>query len=436
MREDPLGFAVRIADEYGDYAFVRIGWVRIYFVNRPELVREVLVTKAKSFHKLSRQMNALRKVEGEGLVVAENPTWARHRPIVQGSFHHRHFGNYGDTLVACTRRRIENWPQNQSFDLAAETNELALEIMARVVFGVDLAAQAPELRGAVHEFRVQMMREVSSAIPLPDWLPLPSKRRQKEAIEKIDSLVWRLIRERKAAPGEEDMLSQILFQAKNRPELGITDREVRDEAATLFLAGHDATSAATAWFWYCLARYPGIQDKVLEEVDALGGRPAGYGDLRQLKFLEMVVRESMRLYSTSGFLYSREAIEDVELGGYTLKKGAWIFISPFIVQRNPIYFPQPESFCPARFDAGAEQTPYTNLVFGAGPRVCIGNTLAVMEIMLIATTVLQRFRLVLDQGEPEPELEIFLRPKGGLRMIAVPREAARAAAPTAAGAAH
>jgi cytochrome P450 len=427
MRRDPLGFAIRVARDYGDFAFVRIGWVRIYFVNRPELIRDVLVAKAGSFHKLRRQMRALRKVEGEGLVVAENPTWARHRPIVQGSFHHRHFDRYAQMIVKCTQRRLDRWRPDEPFDLASDMNELALEIIARVVFDVDVADQAPQLRDAVHEFRLGMMREVSSAVVLPDWLPLPSKRRQRRAVGKIDDLLWSLIRERKAAGARgDDMLSQILTLAGGRPELDVTDREVRDEAATFFLAGHDATSAAMAWFWYCLTAYPGVQRCVLDELGQFGGRPIEYADLSRLKYLEMVVKESMRLYPASGFLYSREAIEDVELSGYTLKRGSWVFISPFIVQRNPALFPEPERFDPERFAPGRidQIVPYSYLIFGAGPRTCIGNTLAIMEIVLVAATVLQRYRMTLDQQTVEPELEIALRPKGGLRMIATPRSPA------------
>lgn len=428
MRSDPLGFAVRVAREHGDFTFVRIGWVRIYFVNRPELVRNILVTHAHSFHKLKRQMRALRKVEGEGLVVAESPVWERHRPLVQGNFHHRHFTRYADTIVECTRRRLDRWQTGQPFDLASEMNELALEIMARIVFGLDWTDRSSVLRDAVHEFRLAMMREVGSAVVLPDWLPLPSKLRERRAIRQIDDLLWSVIRERRAAGAVgEDMVSQILAMATSRPELGITDREVRDEAATLFLAGHDATSATMAWFWYCLTAFPGVQERAMEEIRQFGGRPIGYADLPRLKYLEMVVKESMRLYPATGFLYSREAIEDVELGGYTLERGSWVFISPFIMHRNPELFPDPERFDPERFAPGrADQIPpYSYLIFGGGPRICIGNSLATMEIVLVAATVLQRFALTLIDQNVEHELEIFVRPKGGLRMTAAARPMAR-----------
>lgn len=424
MSRDPLAFAVRVARDHGDFAFVRIGWARIYFVNRPELIRQILVTRVPKLPKATRQMRALRKVEGDGLVVSENPIWARHRPVVQDSFHHRHFERYAEIVVESTKRRLDQWPQNNSFDLASDANEMALEIMARIVFGVDLTEQAAELRDAVHEFRVQMVREVSSRFVLPDWLPLPGKIRQKRAIRKIDNLIWSLIRERQdnSIVGL-DMLSQILAAVTGRPDLHVTTPEVRDEAATLFIAGHDSTSASLAWLWYCMTAHPHIQDRAIEEIDQLGGKTVEFADIARLKYLEMAVKESMRLYPATGFLYSREPREDMELGGHTLKRGSWVFISPFIVQRNPAYFAEPETFDPERFAPGRsdEIAPYTYLNFGAGPRVCVGKNLATMQITLIAATTLQRFRLVLDQEKVEPELEIFLRPKGGLKMIAIPR---------------
>jgi cytochrome P450 len=221
------------------------------------------------------------------------------------------------------------------------------------------------------------------------------------------------------------MLGQMLAAAARvEGEPPIEDREIRDEAATLFVAGHDTTSASLAWLWYALAQNPEIQHRALCEVErALEGRPATFDDLPRLKYLDMVVRETMRLYPASAFLFGREAIEDVELGGYTVRKGAWIFISPFIVQRDARLFAEPERFDPERFAPGRVErmVPYSYIPFGGGPRICIGNAFAVMEMVLLLATVLQRYTLQLDQGPPELEMEIVLRPRGGLRVRALPR---------------
>lgn len=426
----PLEFAAEVARTYGDFAFVRLGWIRLYLVNRPELIREVLASKVKSFPKLRRQMRALRKIEGNGLVVADTEPWKRHRPIVQGAFHARYFTRYAQVVVDYTRRRIDRWSPGASFDMADQMNQLALEIIAKVVFNVDWSDRAGVLRDAIHVFREYMQREVSGSIVLPDWLSGPGRRRQQRAVRAVDQLIWKLIRARQSSSSSpsEDMLSLMLSAARAISEgPPISDLEIRDEAATLFVAGHDTTSAALAWFWYLLAQHPEVEGRVLAEVDAvLGGRPATFDDVPRLRYTEMVVRESMRLYPASAFLFGRQAVEDVALGGYTIPRGSWVFISPYIVHRDPRFFQDPLRFDPERFAPGRIDAipPYAYLPFGGGPRICIGNHFAITEIVLLAATVLQRFRVLLEQKNVKPELEIVLRPKGGLPMRLISREGA------------
>ncbi|HEV3260224.1 MAG TPA: cytochrome P450 [Gemmataceae bacterium] len=429
FRLSPLAFVTEMAQEYGDFVFARMGWFRVYFVNRPELVREILATKVKSFHKLRRQMKALHNIEGNGLVVSAGAPWRRHRPMVQPAFHASHFERYARLIVEHARRRVEHWSPDTTFDMSEEMNQLALEIIARVVFDVDWSDRAARLRAAVHVFREYMQREITSIVRKPDWLPLPGKLRQRRAVRAMDSLIWELIRERRSSGAAgEDMLALMLSAARGLDEVApITDREIRDEAATLFVAGHDTTSAAMAWFWYALARHPEVARRVREEVDAvLGGRPATYEDVPRLRYTEMAVKESMRLYPAAAFLFGRQAVEDVELGGYAIRRNSWVYISPYVMHRDPRNFEDPEKFDPGRFAPGrADEIPdYAYVPFGGGPRICIGSVLATMEVVLVAATVLQRFQVSLapDQKEVEPEIEIVLRPKGGLRMRISDRE--------------
>jgi cytochrome P450 len=434
LRETPLAFVTELARDYGDFAFARLGWFRAYFVNRPALVREVLVTRARSFQKLRRQRDALRGIEGDGLVVAEGPSWRRHRPLVQPAFHARHFERYARLIVEHARRRRDGWPPGATLDLAEEMNQLALEIIARLTFGVDWSDRAARLRAAVEVFRERMQREISSLVRLPDWLPLPGKLRQRRAVRAVDELIWGLIRERRASGGaEEDMLSLLLATPAPGAGAPLTDREARDEVATLLVAGHDTTAAALTWLWYALARNPGAERRVAAEVEAvLGGRAATYADLPRLRTTEAAVKESLRLHPPSAFLFTRQAVEDVELGGYRLRRGSWVVISPYVIHRDPRHFTDPETFDPDRFAPGRVEAipPYAYLPFGGGPRVCIGSALATMEMVLVAATVLQRFRVELaaGQGEVEPQVVVVLRPRGGLRMRLTARESAGVAA--------
>ncbi len=423
FRSRPLAFAAELARKYGDFVFARMGWFRVYFVNRPELIREVLTTKMKSFPKLGRQMRALRAIEGDGLVVAEGAAWRRQRSMVQPAFHAAHLGHYARVIVEHATRRADRWPTDATLDMGEEMNQLALEIIARVVFDVDWAGQASRLREAVQVFRAYMQKEVTSLVRLPDWLPLPGRLRQRRAVRAVDELIWELIRERRASGAVgEDMLSQMLAAGRGAAgEAPITDKEARDEATTLFVAGHDTTSAALTWFWYLLARHPEVATRVREEVDAvLGGRAATSEDVPRLPHVERAVKESLRLYPAAGFLFARQAAEDVELGGHLIRRGGWVFISPYVAHRDPRSFEGPEAFDPDRFAPGrVEKIPgYAYLPFGGGARICIGSALATMELVLVAATILQRFdvQLAPEQGEPEPEMEVVLRPRGGLRV--------------------
>jgi cytochrome P450 len=425
LQHDPIGFAREIFSEYGSYTYVRFAMNRIYFINRPELIREILTTKMKSFRRLPKQMNALRKIEGDGLVVSEGAIWKRHRPVVQGIFHHNHFAHHGEVITQITQKRLERWQPNVTFDLCEEMNQLALLITAKLVFDIDLEKEAEQLRVAVHQFRDAMQAEVTNPFY---WFEFGKRRRQRQAINEINELLWKLIRAHKAdAVPKSDMLGMIITAARNLPaDVPFTDDEIRDEVSTLFVAGHDTTSAALAWFWYCLASNPDVEKKVIQEIDEkLEGRLPTYADLPKLKYLELVVKESMRMYPAASFLFGRQAIEPVELGEFTLPKNAWVIMSPYIVHHDPSVYPEPEKFDPERFTAEriGEIPPYAYLPFGGGSRVCIGNSMAMMEIILLGAIVLQKYRIEFDPSQTsiELEVEVVLRPKGGLKMKAVPR---------------
>jgi cytochrome P450 len=424
-----MAFLQWMFENYGDFTYIRLAWVRMYFVNRPGLIREVLTVKMKSFRRLPKQMNALRRIEGDGLVVSEGETWSRHRPVVQGIFHQRYLSHHAGVYVGYTQRRMAEWKPETPFDLAEEMNQLALQIIAKLIFDVEMFDEASRLRREMHIFREAMQAELSSPLYKLYFI---RRRRQGRAIAEVNALLWRFIREHRTAmaAGEpkHDMLGMILKMADamtSSPKL--SDEEIRDEIATLFVAGHDTTSAALAWFWYVLAKHPEVEAKAIAEVDAvLGDRPATYDDAGKLDYLERVVKESMRLYPAAAFLFGRQAIEDVELGGHTLRRGAWVMMSPFVVHRNPANFADPLTFDPDRFTKQREKeiAPYSYIPFGGGSRICIGNSLAMTEILLLAATVLQKFRIVFAEpprAEVDLRVEVVLRPVGELMMKAVPR---------------
>jgi cytochrome P450 len=425
---EPLPFLLDMARRYGDIVHLHVGPVHSYVINHPDLIREVLVTKGKSFRKWERQKRVFRKIDGDGLITSEGDFWLRQRRLIQKAFQQRRFGRYAEAMVGLTRRRLDRWTTGTAVNLDREMSQLALEITGETLFGVDLRDQAGWLGETAEVLRETFIREFLSIVPLPDWLPLPSKRRMRRAIRALDAFIAGIIRDRRAS-GEDkgDLLSMLLLAVDDEGDgRGMTDRQARDEAVTLFNAGHDSTSAALAWTCYFVARYPDVQERLHNELEAvLGGRAATWEDLPRLAFVGSVVRESLRLCPPTPVLINRQAVGDVEIGSYGLPRGSLVILSPYVTQRDPRWFPEPERFDPDRFGPGrVESIPdYAFFPFGAGPHVCVGNAFALMEITLVVATLVQRFRVELAPGQENlaPELKVSLRPQGGVWVKPVAR---------------
>jgi len=421
FRNDSLQFITNIGRTYGDIAYFRLGPIRAYFVNHPQLIREVLVTKHKSFRRPVWMTRPLSKIDGQGLVLSDGELWQRQRRLMQPAFSPRRFEPHSRTTVEFTQRMLDRWTSDSVIDVADEMTRLTLEIIAKVLFDVEVSEQTARLGEAVRIISETFVREAGNPFQPPDWLPLPGKLRKRWAIRTLHEMISNIIAERRAA-GEDrgDLLSMLLSAVDEEGDgRGMSDQQARDEAITLFNAGHDSTAAALAWIWYLVAKHPTVEDRLVEEVDnVLAGRAPGFSDLPRLPYTEMVVKESLRLYPPTWALFPREVVSSVELGGYTVPKRAWVYVFPWVTQRDPRFFENPERFDPERFAPGRADkiSQYAYFPFGGGPRICIANTFATMEMMLIVATILQRFRLRLaaDQQPVEPEVLIAIRPKGGL----------------------
>jgi cytochrome P450 len=435
---DPLAIPTEVAEKCGDYASMRMGPYRIYFVHRPELIHQVLVTKAKSFRKQARATEAFRKIDGNSLVVTEGDVWRRQRRLVQPAFHPRRFDHYGRIAVDATGRMLEQWSAGVTVDVEQEMTHLTLVIIAKALFNAEVTGEAARFADAVAELARQFMVEVKSFVPLPDWLPLPSKRRKRAALAVVDAFIRNVIRERRAWGKDEGDLLSMLLIANDDDGSQMSDQQVRDEAITLFNGGHDSTAAELCWIWDSIGRHPDVEAKIVAELQhVLGDRPPTYADVANLRYTEMVVKETMRLWPATIALFVREALEDVPLGEYVIPRGGWVYMMPYIVHRDPRLFPDPLRFDPERFAPGRveKMTPNSYFPFGAGPHVCIGNTFATMEMVLIVAMVLQQYHpeSLPGQGPPEPEVRVSLRPRGGLKLRMVKRERAPTAVTATAG---
>jgi cytochrome P450 len=429
MKPDVLGYYTELHRRYGDVAHLRFGPYHTYVFFHPDAVREVLVAKAKQFRRFSRPMQVLAQWNGQSVLITEGDEWLRQRRMVQPAFHPRRFERYAACMVARTRDRLDRWLKTIETKGGIETGigkemtDLTLEIIAKTMFDAEISAETSDLGRAVAILSEIAVKEMESPWTLPDWLPLPEKRRKRWAMELQDETVRRFIRERRASGMDKgDLLSMLLLAVDEEGDGDrFTDEQVRDQCMTLLIAGHDTTAAGLTWLFYCLARHPQIAARVHEELDAvLGGREPTANDLPRLSYTDRVVKETLRLYPPAVAVFMRQALTDVEIAGYTLTQGSLVQIFSYICQHDPRWFPEPERFDPDRFLPERQQSipPFAYFPFGGGPRICIGNTFAMMEMTLVAATLLQHLQVELAPGQAEakPVPLMSLRPRCEVRL--------------------
>jgi cytochrome P450 len=294
-----------------------------------------------------------------------------------------------------------------------------MEIATKTLFGAEISrADAAEIGEAFDDAVVEIANRFRRPVKIPRWLPLPSNLRYAAAVKSLDRLVYRTIERKKNEGGGDDLLT-MLMDARDEDGSAMDLRQIRDEGVTIFLAGHETTAIALSWTFHLIARHPDVERKLVEEIDAvLGDRLPTVADLPRLGYAANVISESMRLYPPA-YAFGREALEDCEIGGYHVPAGTTIFLSPWVAHRDPRWFEEPQAFRPERWENEfARSLPrFAYLPFGGGPRVCIGNSFALMEATLILASVLRRVRVRGAGGaDPVPFPSITLRPQGGMRM--------------------
>ncbi|MBV9122896.1 MAG: cytochrome P450, partial [Planctomycetes bacterium] len=386
LAHEPLAFLTELGRTYGDLAFFRLGPLPVYLANHPDLIHQVLVTQGRCFRKAPRLLAFLRRVDGNGLLVAEGPWWLRQRRRLQPAFAPHRLAHYAEGMVHCIQRTIAGWSPGREIDVEAEMRQLALSVLARTMFGLDLGERAAPLCRAGRVLAEILPQEMAAPLTLPDWLPLPGRRRKRQAIRAFQDVVQDIVGRRGTSPTGDDYLALLLRpSAPGEANPALTDRQVRDEVMTLLHAGHETTGAALTWVWYLLTRHPETADRVIREIDTvLGPRSATLEAVARLAFTERTIKEALRLYPPTWVIFTRKAVGDIELGGYRIPRGAWVYLSPYVTHHDPRFFPDPERFDPDRFAPGrVGQVPArAYFPFGAGPHVCIGSTFA-MTLMTL-----------------------------------------------------
>jgi cytochrome P450 len=362
---------------------------------------------------------------GEGLLTSEGEFHLRQRRLVQPAFHRQRIAAYAREMVSRAWITGDRWRDGQTVDMDHEMMALTLAIVARTLFDADVDAEADEIGGALTEVLRLFQTVFIPGMQLFDRLPLPHTRRFARARGRLDATIYRLIAERRGerARGEErgDLLSMMLAAQDAEGDGGsMTDEQLRDEAMTLFLAGHETTSNALTWTWYLLSQHPTVEARLHDEVDrVLGNRRATADDLFALPYTRMVLSESMRLYPPA-YAIGRRALEDYEVNGVLIPRGSLAVVSPLVTQRDARWFPEPERFDPDRWapEAQAARPKFSYFPFGGGTRMCIGDQFAWTEGTLLLATLAQRWRAELAAGQRVAmKPMITLRPRYGMRMI-------------------
>lgn len=420
IRREDVKFASRCAREYGDIVYFRVVNISTYLISHPRYIEEVLVTSYRNFIK-AVYLRESRALFGDGLLTSDGDTWVGERRMAQRAFRHDHIESYAEAIVAYTERALERWQPGEVRDMHQEMMRLTLEIIARVLFGRDLADEIEDAAAAINVYLEQFANRFG-LYALPEWLPTPGNLRYRRAMRRLDGIIYGAIHEGRQSAGEGNQQSLLaaLLRAQQESGVAVTDLQLRDEMATLFFTGHETTGLALTWTLWLLAEHPEAEAKLLQELeDVLGDRAPTLADLPRLRYADFVIKESLRLYPPA-YGVVREALKDCEIGGYLIPKGATVAMFPWVVQRDPRFYEDPEEFRPERWQDGfAERLPrFAYFPFGGGPRICIGKDFALLEVMLALATILRRFRFQTVPGHrtwPLPSLT--LRPEYGIKMV-------------------
>ncbi|HTI52318.1 MAG TPA: cytochrome P450 [Planctomycetaceae bacterium] len=427
LRRDPLEFYSRMAREFGDVVSYRLGPHPVVLVSRPDLIEQVLVTDNKHFIK-HYALRLLRPILGNGLITSDGSFWLRQRRLIQPAFNRQRIESYAGVMVELTDRLLATWRDGETRDLHADMMQLALGIVSKTLLDVDAGDRYSEVASAIEVILNDFDERFRSAFPPPFWLPLvPRNRRLKAAVRHLDAIIETIIGQRRAERGDRGDLLSLLIEARDEEDAtGMTDRQLRDEVMTMFLAGHETTANALAWTWSLLATHPAVADRLRDELaSALDGRPPTAADVPHLVYTGQILQESMRLYPPA-YTFGREATADVELGGYRIRKGTTVLISQWVMHRDPRFFERPDAFDPDRWSAacGKGVPRYAYFPFGGGPRTCVGNSFAMLEATLVLATIASRFQVTLAPGAAiAPRASVTLRPQNGVPCVIHRRDA-------------
>jgi cytochrome P450 len=408
------------AREYGDFVRFHLGPFPVYLASNPDVIESVLGDNTGLFVR-ARNAQSIRSLVGNGMVTSAGSFWQRQRRLLQPAFHRQQIVASAEQISTITERVInEQWQEGEVYEIDHQLVGLTMAIVGKTLFDVDVT-DAIDTIGKAMEVAVRHFEiRSSNMFIIPEWLPTIDNLRYRKAVQDMNRIVFNIIEEHKNNPCHSRDLLSVLLSLQDEDGTKMTDRQVRDEVMTFILAGHETSAHSLAWTCWLLAEHPDIEAKLVSEIESvLGGRSPTYEDLANLKYTEAILLEAMRLYPAA-WLLAREAVQDCEVAGYQIKAGETIFMSPWVMHRDSRFFEQPEVFNPSRWsgDFIKHVHPCVYFPFGQGPRMCIGKSFAMMEMILILASIFQKFHMKLIPGqnvEVNPSMTLY--PKNGIQIV-------------------
>ncbi len=428
VSRDWLGFYQECADEFGDVVRIHVAHVPVYLIVHPRDIETVLIAKATNFTK-SADYRALARVLGQGLLTSEGDFWQRQRGLIQPAFHRQNILSYASVMTGAARRMLDSWSDQGERNLHEDMMRVTLEIVAQCLYGAEVSGTAARVGKAMEVITERFVTNASQALIFPFDIPVFLARREWRAIRELNEIISSIIRERRSSNEQREDLLDMLLRVRDAEGKPMSDAQLRDEVMTLFLAGHETTAIALSWACYLVSQNPEIEAKLAEELaTVLGDRAPAPEDLPRLRYTEMVLKETLRLYPAVWGI-GRRAIAECELGGYRVPAGSNIFILQWRTQRDARFFPDPERFDPERWREDPVRSGkiprFAYFPFGGGPRVCVGASFAMMEATLLLAMIQRNYHLELFPNHPiEVFASVTLRPRHGIRMIAKRRRTA------------
>jgi cytochrome P450 len=421
-----LTYMQTIADQYSPLVEVRFGPVKQFVITAPELAQQVLQSNSRNYMKeqFFMQFTRLALTSGDNLFTSDGDYWLKQRRIMQPMFHRKQIAHFGEVINRETSKLLDRWAttvnQDQPVDIADALMQLTMQIIGYTMLNVDIEHEQRALHEAYAFVSSDIVARSANPLALPLWVPTTNNRRFTSALATIHQALRQIIQRRQQQTAPQHDLLDMLIAARYEESGGqMSTPQLLDELFGIVSAGHETTSMALMWAFYLLAQHPEVEEKLHAEVDkVLAGCIPTVKDLTQLPYTRMVIQETLRLYPPA-YVTTRQAVNADTMNGYPIRAGAKLIVNIYGLQRHRDYWTDPQRFAPERFapENEAALTKFAYLPFGAGPRKCIGEPLAMMEAQLILAAITQRYRLELVQERPvQPEAAFVLRAKDGLWM--------------------